>query len=97
MVLMLRPFNRYGRCGLFVGRRERRCGKSLAGHVAGARGRPLTPAAMLAVGIEAVVGLADSEQVAVLPRELVRCRFPLSDGGITHPGCCEWRRMRLLP
>ena len=40
---------------------------------------------MLAVGIEAVVELADSEQVAVLPRELVRCRFPLSDGGINPP------------
>ena len=40
------------------------------------------PRAALAVGIEAVVELADSEQLAVLPRELVRCRFPLSDGGI---------------
>src|SRR5215475_3555539 len=37
--------------------------------------------AVLAAGIEAVVELADSEQLAVLPRELVRCRFPLSDGG----------------
>lgn len=37
--------------------------------------------AVLATGVEAVVELADSEQLAVLPRELVRCRFPLSDGG----------------
>jgi protein-tyrosine phosphatase len=33
------------------------------------------------VGIEAVFELADSEPIAILPRELVRCRFPLSDGG----------------
>ena len=32
-------------------------------------------------GIEAVVELADNEPLAILPRELVRCRFPLSDGG----------------
>jgi hypothetical protein len=32
-------------------------------------------------GIEAVVELADNEPMAILPRELVRCRFPLSDGG----------------
>jgi protein-tyrosine phosphatase len=37
--------------------------------------------AMLAAGIVAVVELADSEPLASLPRELVRCRFPLSDGG----------------
>ena len=37
--------------------------------------------AVLAAGIEAVVELADSEPFAALPRELVRCRFPLSDGG----------------
>src|SRR5215211_1613345 len=37
--------------------------------------------AVLAAGIEAVVELADSEPPAALPRELVRCRFPLSDGG----------------
>jgi protein-tyrosine phosphatase len=36
-------------------------------------------------GIEAIVELADSEQMATLPRELVRCRFPLSDGGINAP------------
>jgi protein-tyrosine phosphatase len=35
----------------------------------------------MAAGIAAVVELADSEPMAVLPRELVRCRFPLSDGG----------------
>ncbi len=32
-------------------------------------------------GIEAVVELADNEAFAVLPRDLIRCRFPLSDGG----------------
>jgi hypothetical protein len=37
--------------------------------------------AVMAAGAEAVVELADSEQLAVLPRDLVRCRFPLSDGG----------------
>src|SRR4051794_9339765 len=37
--------------------------------------------AVMATGVEAVVELADSEQLAVLPRELIRCRFPLSDGG----------------
>ncbi|MDY3560667.1 hypothetical protein R5W23_001913 [Gemmata sp. JC673] len=37
--------------------------------------------AVTAAGVAAVVELADSEQLAVLPRELVRCRFPLSDGG----------------
>ena len=36
---------------------------------------------VLDAGIEAVVELADNEPFAVLPRELVRCRFPLSDGG----------------
>lgn len=37
--------------------------------------------AVMATGIEAMVELADSEPLAILPRELVRCRFPLSDGG----------------
>ena len=37
--------------------------------------------AVMAAGVEAVVELADSEQLAALPRDLVRCRFPLSDGG----------------
>src|SRR4051794_18432435 len=37
--------------------------------------------AVMATGVEAVVELADSEQLAALPRELVRCRYPLSDGG----------------
>jgi hypothetical protein len=41
--------------------------------------------AVLAAGIAAVVELADSEPFAVLPRELVRCRFPLSDGGDNPP------------
>ena len=30
-------------------------------------------------GIEAVVEVADNEPLAMLPREIVRCRFPLSD------------------
>lgn len=37
--------------------------------------------AILTADIGAVVELADNEQFAVLPRELVRCRFPVSDGG----------------
>ena len=37
--------------------------------------------AVLAAGVAAVVELADRDQPAVLPRELARCRFPLSDGG----------------
>jgi len=37
--------------------------------------------AILNAGVEAVVELADSEPLAALPRHLVRCRFPLSDGG----------------
>jgi hypothetical protein len=36
---------------------------------------------VLRAGIEAIVELADNEPLAVLPRELIRCRFPLSDGG----------------
>ncbi len=39
------------------------------------------PKTILDAGIEAVVELADNEPLAMLPRELVRCRFPLSDGG----------------
>ncbi|MEX0717235.1 MAG: protein phosphatase [Planctomycetaceae bacterium] len=35
----------------------------------------------MAAGVEAVVELADDEQMAWLPRDLVRLRFPLSDGG----------------
>ncbi len=41
--------------------------------------------AVLAAGVEAVVELADGDQIAVLPRELIRCRFPLSDGGDNPP------------
>jgi hypothetical protein len=37
--------------------------------------------AVLATGVIAVVELGDSEPFAVLPRELIRLRFPLSDGG----------------
>jgi protein-tyrosine phosphatase len=32
-------------------------------------------------GIHAIVEVADCEPFASLPRELVRCRFPLADGG----------------
>ena len=41
--------------------------------------------AVLAAGVEAVVEVADGDPLAVLPRELVRCRFPLSDGGDNPP------------
>ncbi len=37
--------------------------------------------AVLDAGVEAVIELADCEPPAVLPRVLIRCRFPLSDGG----------------
>jgi len=39
------------------------------------------PRAALECGVEAVVELADSEAPAMLPRDLVRFRFPISDGG----------------
>ncbi|HEX3314239.1 MAG TPA: hypothetical protein VHR72_05065 [Gemmataceae bacterium] len=39
------------------------------------------PTAIIDAGIEAIVELADGEPMAILPRGLVRCRFPLSDGG----------------
>jgi protein-tyrosine phosphatase len=39
------------------------------------------PRAILSAGIEAVIELADNEPFANLPRELIRLRFPLSDGG----------------
>lgn len=39
------------------------------------------PRALFALGVEAVMELADNEAFVALPRELVRCRFPLSDGG----------------
>jgi protein-tyrosine phosphatase len=41
--------------------------------------------AVLSAGITAVVEVADCEPLAALPRELVRCRFPLSDGGENPP------------
>jgi protein-tyrosine phosphatase len=41
--------------------------------------------AVLAAGVSALVELADSEPFAILPRDLVRCRFPLSDGGENPP------------
>jgi protein-tyrosine phosphatase len=43
------------------------------------------PAAIFEAAIEAVVEVADSEPMATLPRELIRCRFPLSDGGDNSP------------
>jgi protein-tyrosine phosphatase len=43
------------------------------------------PRALFAAGVLVVCELADNEQFAVLPRELVRCRFPLSDGGDNPP------------
>ena len=43
------------------------------------------PRRLFEAGIEAVVELADGEPFAALPRELVRCRFPLSDGGPNPP------------
>jgi protein-tyrosine phosphatase len=41
---------------------------------------------ILAAGMEAVIEVADNELLAELPRELVRLRFPLADGG-SNP---EW-------
>jgi hypothetical protein len=43
------------------------------------------PRAILSAGVEAVVELADNEPGATLPRELIRLRFPLSDGGGNPP------------
>ncbi len=40
---------------------------------------------LLTAGIAAVVELADCEPFASLPRALVRCRFPLCDGGDNPP------------
>lgn len=39
---------------------------------------------VLSAGIEAVVELAGNESYADLPRELIRCRFPLTDSR-DHP------------
>jgi protein-tyrosine phosphatase len=41
--------------------------------------------AVLAAGVEAVIEVAASEPMAPLPRGLVRCRFPLADGGDNPP------------
>jgi hypothetical protein len=41
--------------------------------------------AVLVADVAAVVELSDGEPFAVLPRELIRCRFPLSDGGDNPP------------
>jgi protein-tyrosine phosphatase len=40
---------------------------------------------VLAIGIEAVLELADSEPPAKLPREIIHLRIPLSDGGDNPP------------
>jgi hypothetical protein len=39
------------------------------------------PRAIFDHEIQAVIELADNEPFAALPRDLIRCRFPLSDGG----------------
>ncbi len=51
------------------------------GHVGDLR----DPRSLLSAGIEAVIELADNEVFATLPRDLIRCRFPLSDGGENPP------------
>jgi protein-tyrosine phosphatase len=43
------------------------------------------PRAVLSTGAQAVVELADNEQLAVLPRDLIRLRFPISDSGENQP------------
>lgn len=40
---------------------------------------------VMAAGVSAVVELADNEPFANLPRDLIRLRFPLSDGGDNPP------------
>ena len=44
-----------------------------------------SPKLIIDIAIEAVIELADSEPLAALPRELVRCRFPLADGDGNPP------------
>lgn len=51
------------------------------GHV----GDTWDPREVLSAGIRAVVDLAMNEQPALLPRELVYCRFPLLDGAGNPP------------
>jgi hypothetical protein len=46
----------------------------------GHRGDARDPAALLSLGIIAVIDLAAEEPFATLPREIVYCRFPLADG-----------------
>lgn len=38
------------------------------------------PRAILNQGIQAIIELADNEPMAILPRDLIRCRFPINDG-----------------
>jgi len=47
----------------------------------GHAGDLLNPRSILALGVEAIIELADNEQFAEFPRDLLRMRFPLSDGG----------------
>ncbi len=39
------------------------------------------PQRLADAGIAAVVDLADNEPMAILPRDLIYCRFPICDGG----------------
>jgi len=38
------------------------------------------PREILQLGIQAIVELADNEPMTQLPRDLIRCRFPINDG-----------------
>lgn len=62
---------------------RRRLGSSLW---VGNAGDLRDPRRVLSAGVAAVVELADNEPLASLPRELLRLRFPLSDGGMNP----EW-------
>lgn len=44
------------------------------------------PRALFDEGIAAVIDIAYEEPPALLPRQLVYCRFPLNDGGGNQPG-----------
>ena len=38
------------------------------------------PREILNQGVQAIIELADNEPMAILPRDLIRCRFPINDG-----------------
>jgi hypothetical protein len=61
--------------------------RKVAGHALGLGhvGDVRDPSILLAAGISAVVDLALNEPPAILPRELVYCRFPLIDGSGNAP------------